>query len=92
MSECKHEAGFGPDATCCYCLESAPNVIHTLQTRIEELEAELAALRERTIAETVGWCFTLCCIALDNGEDIRALEIPAVLEQAMADLLPREGE
>ena len=95
MRDCNHEyESIVAQAHLDMCLHCGqPEVNHTIATlraRNEELEAELAALRERTIAETVGWCFTLCCIALDNGEDIRALESPAVLEQAMAGLLPRE--
>lgn len=34
---------------------------------------------------SLGWMHAACCILLDNGEDPRKVEVPALLEQAKAD-------
>ena len=60
--------------------------------RIEELEAQLEAVRERTIAETVGWTFAYACAAVDGGKDILQIEFPAVLEQGLRQLKALEKQ
>jgi hypothetical protein len=55
-----------------------------LMLKIPEL---VGALKLMTITQTVGWAYGFACQAADNGQDIRQIEAPVVLEAAHKDLM-----
>jgi len=59
-----------------------PCGIYNTSAAFDKLESLVTEAR----GEAVGWMYAEACIALDNGKDIRKIEVPIILEKAKRDL------
>jgi hypothetical protein len=59
-----------------------------LTDRIEKLEKEKEALREAPLL-VFGWLYAYCCNALDEGIDIRHVEVPEIHAEYKRDVLEK---
>jgi hypothetical protein len=48
----------------------------------DELEQYIDKIR----AESLGYAYGFCCALLEKGDDLRTLEVPILLDQAIEDL------
>jgi len=68
----------GQPALCASCLHNR-DVIERLKALVRERE-------KAAVFQGIGWAHTDCCIALDDGEDPRTMDIAAQLDRACRDL------
>jgi len=63
----------------------AKNIIRRL-IAYNRLEHYIESVRMEARIQAIGWCHANDCIAMDNGDDPRLMEIPKILEDALRDL------
>ena len=64
----------------------AAALVRAAQAEIDRLTAENAKL----LPMTVGWMYAYACNCVDEGIDIRKLEAPLILAQALAAITEKE--
>jgi hypothetical protein len=42
----------------------------------------IKAEKHKAYYEAIGWCYSFCCNALDEGKDIRKIQLPEIMEEA----------
>jgi len=69
-------------------LQRIKNVFSNV-TIIGSKDAEIAALREQLTKvrmEAIGWMYSYACNEMDCDRDIRFIEVPEIIDQALIDL------
>ena len=60
--------------------------IFPTSTAYSQLEHYIESVRMEARIQAIGWCHANDCMAMDNGNDPRLMEIPKILEDALRDL------
>jgi hypothetical protein len=63
-------------------LDNPVNEIYPTTKCYDELENYIDTIRH----ETMGWIYAYACNLLDEGKDIREIEVPEIIEKALEEL------